>query len=104
VRFTAGESPAGGVPAGDVPFYVAHDVRESTIEPLTEVERDKLVVSAGVQFAGANTPVVATRDSAPRREPFWGVLLTALVALLVSELLLSTWLARQRTGLTVNTA
>jgi hypothetical protein len=104
VRFTAGESPAGGVPAGDVPFYVAYDVRESTIEPLTEVERGKLVVSAGVQFAGANTPVVATRDSAPRREPFWGVLLTALVALLLSELLLSTWLARQRTGLTVNTA
>jgi hypothetical protein len=98
IRFTRGESPAG-----DVPFHVSYDARESTIEPLAEVDRDKLLVPAGVQFSGANASTVATRDSAPRREPFWGILLAALVALLVSELLLSTWLARQRTGLTVST-
>ncbi|HJQ81636.1 MAG TPA: hypothetical protein VJ828_16860, partial [Lacipirellulaceae bacterium] len=98
IRFARGETPAG-----DVPFHVAYDATESTIEPLAEVDRDKLLVPAGVQFSGANASTVATRDSAPRREPFWGILLAALVALLVSELLLSTWLARQRAGLTVST-
>jgi hypothetical protein len=99
VRFTN-----GGAPAGDMPFHVTYDASESTIEPLAEADRDKLLAQAGVQFAGANAPKIATRDSAPRREPFWGILLAALVALLVSELLLSTWLARQRSGLTVSTA
>jgi hypothetical protein len=99
IRFTA-----GGSPAGDVPFHVAYDASESRIAPLTAVDRDKLLAQAGVQFAGAMAAAVQTRDSAPRREPFWGILLAALVALLVSELMLSTWLARQRSGLTVNTA
>jgi hypothetical protein len=99
IRFKSGNSPAG-----DVPFRVAHDASESTIEPLAEVDREKLLVPAGVQFGGAISPAVATRDSAPRREPFWGILLSVLVALLVGELLLSTWLARQRSGLTVSTA
>jgi hypothetical protein len=104
MRFTAGGAPAGGAPAGDVPFHVAYEASESTIEPLTAADRDKLLAQAGVQFAGAKTAAVQTRDSAPRREPFWGILLAALVALLVSELMLSTWLARQRSGLTVSTA
>jgi len=99
IRFASGKSSAG-----DVPFHVAHDASESTIAPLSEADREKFLVPAGVQFAGANAPVIATRDGAPRREPFWGILLSALVALLVSELLLSTWLARQRTGLTVSTS
>ncbi|HEX2474339.1 MAG TPA: hypothetical protein VHK01_06330, partial [Lacipirellulaceae bacterium] len=99
VRFTK-----GGVPAGDVPFHVAFDASESTIEPLAEADRDKLLTQAGVQFAGANAPSVATRESAPRREPFWGILLAALVALLVGELLMSTWLARQRSGMAVSTS
>ncbi len=99
IRFKSGNSPAG-----DVPFHVAHDASESTIARLAEADRAKLLVPAGVQFAGANAPAVATRDSAPRREPFWGILLTALVALLVGELMLSTWLARQRSGLSVSTA
>ncbi|HEY3394971.1 MAG TPA: hypothetical protein VGK58_19860, partial [Lacipirellulaceae bacterium] len=98
VRFTN-----SGAPAGDVPFHVAYDASESTIDILTDVARDNLLVPAGVQFAGANARAVATRDSAPRSEPFWGVLLAALVALLVGELLMSTWLARQRSGMAVST-
>jgi hypothetical protein len=98
VRFTGGPARVA-----DVPFHVARDASESTIEPLSALERDKVLIPAGVQFSGATAPAVATRDSAPRREPFWGILLAALVALLVGELLLSTWLARQRSGLTVST-
>jgi Aerotolerance regulator N-terminal/von Willebrand factor type A domain/CARDB len=98
VRFTS-----EGAPLGDVPFHVSYDASESTIDPLAEVDRNKLLVPAGVQFSGANAPALAKSDSAPRREPFWGILLAGLVALLVCELLLSTWLARQRTDLTVST-
>jgi hypothetical protein len=98
VRFTS-----GGAPSGAVPFHVAHDPRESNLEPLSETVRDKLLVRAGVQYAGTDAPVTSPREAAPRREPFWGYLLAALVALLASELLMSTWLARQRGGLAVST-
>ena len=93
----------GGSLVGEVPFHVAPDAAESNLAPLSEADRDKLLIPAGVQFAGAEAPVVAARETAPRREPFWGFLLAALVALLVSELLMSTWLARQRSGLVVST-
>jgi hypothetical protein len=93
----------GGAPVGDVPFHVAHDASESNLEPLRVADRDKILAPAGVQFAGAEAPVTTTREAAPRREPFWGILLAALVALLACELLMSTWLARQRGGLTVST-
>jgi hypothetical protein len=98
VRFTS-----NGSTASEVPFHVAYDVRESTFEPLAEADRDKLLVTAGVQFGGEATPIVAASDSAPRREPFWGYLLAALVALLVSELLMSGFLARQRSGMAIST-
>jgi hypothetical protein len=48
----------------------------------------------------ADTPLV---DLATRQEPVWGLLLGALVALLGGELLLSHWLARQRSGVAVST-
>jgi hypothetical protein len=99
VRFKAG----AGSPS-EVPFQVARDASESHFEPLAAEERDKLLVPAGVQFAGAEARVVPSRDSPPRREPFWGFLLAALVALLIGELLMSTWLARQRSGWAVSTS
>jgi hypothetical protein len=98
VRFSS-----GGAAVGEVPFHVAHDASESNLEPLSKADRDKLLIPAGVQFAGADAPVATTRETAPRREPFWSFLLAALVMLLISELLMSTWLARQRSGLTVST-
>jgi hypothetical protein len=98
VRFTL-----SGSPASDVPFHVAYDARESTYERLSEADREKLLAPAGIQFGSATTPIVAARDSAPRREPFWGYLLAALVALVVSELLMSGFLARQRSGMAIST-
>jgi hypothetical protein len=111
-RFTQTQLPgtyrvrfaASGTPAGEVPFHVALDTRESNLEPLNTAERDALLIPAGVQFAGAdNVATAATADTAPRREPFWSVLLAALVALLIVELLMSNWLARQRSGYAVST-
>jgi hypothetical protein len=93
----------GGAATSEVPFHVAHIASESNLEPLSETDRDKLLIPAGVQFAGTEVPAAATREAAPRREPFWGYLLAALVALLAGELLMSTWLARQRGGLVVST-
>jgi hypothetical protein len=99
VRFAS-----GGVPSGEAPFHVAYDARESHLEPLSEADRDALLVPAGVQFAGAEAVATAeTAASSPRREPFWTFLLAALVALLAAELLMSNWLARQRSGLAVST-
>jgi hypothetical protein len=98
VHFTS-----GGARSGAVPFHVARNADESNLEALANTVRDKLLIPAGVQFAGAEAPAATTRESAPRREPFWGYLLAALVALLAGELLMSTWLARQRSGLAVST-
>jgi hypothetical protein len=99
VRFTS-----GGEPSGEMPFHVAQEARESNLEPLNEPERDALLIPAGVQFAGAESVATAERaEPLPRREPFWTFLLAALVGLLAAELLMSNWLARQRSGLAVST-
>ena len=95
---------AGGSAATELPFHVQYDARESHLEPLTEADRDKLLAPAGVRFGSAVTPIVRASDSAPRREPFWGYLLAALVALVVSELLMSGFLARQRSGFSISTS
>jgi hypothetical protein len=98
VRFSS-----AGSPAGDVPFHVARDVSESDLRPLADADRTSLLIPAGVQLAGAEESAPQPADSSPRLDPFWGVLLAALVALLAGELLLSNWLARQRSGIAVST-
>ena len=99
VRFTS-----GGSAASEMPFHVGHDARESDLRPLNIADRNALLVPAGVQFAGSEAvAAVESTDTAPRREPFWSFLLAALVALLAGELFMSNWLARQRSGLAVNT-
>jgi hypothetical protein len=71
---------------------------------LNIADRDALLIPAGVQFAGVEDESTAdTPGAAPRREPFWSFLLAALVVLLACELLMSNWLARQRSGMAVNT-
>ena len=94
VRFTC-----GGNPVGQLPFHVARDARESDVTPMTDADRTKLA-AAGLQFGGAasQAEIASAAAEAPRREPFWGILLAALVALLAGELLLSGGLARQRHG------
>jgi hypothetical protein len=96
VRFKKGERAER-----DVPFQVARDESETDLRALTDPERAKLS-AAGVGFGTAPAIVSNTEQAAPRREPFWGVLLAALVALLAGELLLSSGLARQRHGLAVS--
>jgi hypothetical protein len=99
VRFSS-----SGTAASETPFHVAHDARESNLEPLNVADRDALLVPAGLQFAGVEAEsAVETANAAPRREPFWSFLLAALVALLAGELLMSNWLARQRSGMAVST-
>jgi hypothetical protein len=92
----------GGDPVGEVTFQVSRDARESNLSPLTDDDRGKLL-AAGVQFGVATAATASATDSAPRREPFWGLLLAALVVLLACELLMSSVLARQRGGFAVST-
>jgi hypothetical protein len=91
----------GGGPAGEVPFQVARDGTESELRPLSDDERGKLL-AAGLQFDGEAIVSTDEPEATPRREPFWGLLLTSLVLLLAGELLLSGGLARQRHGLAVS--
>ncbi|HEX3601360.1 MAG TPA: BatA domain-containing protein [Lacipirellulaceae bacterium] len=98
VRFTGGD--AGKT---DVPFHVIRDPRESELRQLSETQRSCLLVPAGLRFGPDVAPGVSTTKTEPRREPFWGILLAALVVLLAGELLMSSRLARLRSGLAVNT-
>ncbi len=97
VRFTG-----DGGPAGDVPFHVARDATESDLRVLGTAERDNLLEPAGVHFSGGAATLPEGNETAPRREPLWGMLLAALVALLASELLMANRLARQRAGFAVS--
>ena len=82
----------------DVPYRVAQDAAESDLRPLSESERDRLLEPVGVHFSDSEPSVPQGKETAPRREPLWGMLLPALVALLASELLMANRLARQRAG------
>jgi hypothetical protein len=94
---------AGGESVASVPFYVARDSHESQLEPLSATNRTELASAAGLLFDGAESADTPLVDLATRQEPVWGLLLGALVALLGGELLLSHWLARQRSGVAVST-
>jgi len=97
VRFTN-----DGAAAGDVPFHVAQDSAESNLKMLGTAERDSLLEPAGVHFSGEVAKLNPANETAPRREPLWGLLLAALVALLAGELLMASRLARQRAGFAVS--
>jgi hypothetical protein len=98
VRFTG-----QGTTNTEIPFHVARDVSESDIRPLDATDRESLLASAGVQFGRDMARVPSTSQTASRREPVWTFLLAALVALLIAELVLASWLARQRTGISLST-
>jgi hypothetical protein len=93
----------GGTPVAEVPFHVSRDATESDLRSIAEADRVSVLTPVGVQLAGAEESIPEPTESRPRLDPFWGVLLAALVALLAGELLLSNWLARQRSGLAVST-
>lgn len=89
-----------------LPFYVARDADESSLQPLESDQLAKLQEIAGLQFDGQTadtSAAIANIQPRPRAEPIWGTLLLALIGLLVGEQLLSNWLARQRSGVAVTT-
>lgn len=92
----------GGAPASEVPFHVAQDAIESDVHVLSNADRDAVLVPAGVSFSDVKTDLPQTTVDSPRREPLWGLLLAALVALLGGELLMANRLARQRSGFAVS--
>jgi hypothetical protein len=91
-----------GAAAGDVPFHVVQDSSESNLKALGTAERNNLLEPAGVHFSGAAAKLPEGNEKAARREPLWGMLLAALVALLAGELLMASRLARQRAGFVVS--
>jgi hypothetical protein len=97
----------GGETVGEIPYQVARDEVESNVTMLAEDQRSELAKSFGVRFDGteigdADAAEAAVAETAPRREPLWGVLLSALVVLLVAELFLANLIARQRQGYEVS--
>jgi len=96
VHFTSGS------PAADVPFHVSQDANESDLRALAAADRDGILVPAGIAFSDVKTELPKATVDKPRREPIWGLLLAALVALLGSELLLANRLSRQRSGFAVS--
>ena len=97
VRFRDGDKLVS-----ETPFYVSRDATESYLEPLGDTERRDVLRAAGLQFDGEGSSFRGGTEVARRREPIWGVLLVALVALIAGELLLANRLARQRHGFAVN--
>lgn len=99
VRFRRGDETLA-----EVPYHVARDAKESELSPLAPNDRERLAKAFGVQFEESPVVAAAPVDAPPRREPVWGALLAALVALLVAELFMANLLARQRTGFEVSAA
>jgi len=92
---------AGGETVGEVAYSVTRDAAESNFEPLGETERREVLAAAGVKFEGETAANRGSTELARRREPLWGALLVALVALLAGEMLLANRLARSRHGMPV---
>jgi hypothetical protein len=99
VRFKSGNETLA-----EVPFQVARDAQESDLKVLDPSDRERLAKSFGVRFDEVAETAPSTVVAAPRREPVWGALLVALVALLVAELFVANLLARQRHGFEVSPA
>lgn len=95
----------GDTTVGEVPYQVKRAEAESDLTMLKEDERAALAKSFGVRFDGTEVEDAAgeaVAKVAPKREPLWGVLLSALVVLLVAELFLANLIARQRQGYEVS--
>lgn len=78
------------------PFHVRRDVRESDLTALSVSGRQALAVGAGARFV--DDPLVDTPQGTrtPRVEPVWSLLLAAIVAFMVVELLLAGRMTRRR--------
>ena len=88
--------------SGSLPFHVARDPRESQLTFLEDSERDT-ITAGGVVFGKELPETQATIESTAEQEPIWQVLLVALIVMLTAELLISSWLTRQRSGPALST-
>ena len=79
-----------------LPFNVARDPEESTLAPLTAVERESLAEAGGIRFCGRADEMDIAPSEIPTEKPIWSALLIALVVLLPLELILATRSARGR--------
>jgi hypothetical protein len=82
-----------------VEYHVQRTAGESDFRPLSEAERSRLTSLSGIQFGSGTGPQASDADALaadPPREPLWGLLLAALVALLACELILANLLSRRR--------
>ncbi len=94
---------SGNETVASLPFYVARDTGESSWQVISEEEREKLLSALGLH-TGADSSVAPQQAQAIRpEEPIWEFLLLLLIVFLASELLLSNWLGRQRSGVAVST-
>jgi uncharacterized cupredoxin-like copper-binding protein len=91
-----------GSPAS-LPYYVARDPGESQLVFAEDAERERIAAS-GVVFGTELPDVQVAEESTAQGEPIWQALLVALIALLAGELLLSSWITRQRSGTPVTAA
>lgn len=91
-----------GSPAS-LPYHVARDPRESQLVFADDAQREKIAEN-GVVFGNELPEVQVAEESTAQQEPIWQALLIALIALLAGELLLSSWITRQRNGTPVTAA
>jgi hypothetical protein len=88
--------------AGSIPFHVARDARESQLVFADAAERER-IAGSGVVFGTELPDLHVAEESTAQQEPIWQALLVALIAMLAGELLLSSWITRQRSGPTAVT-
>src|SRR5690606_4126164 len=86
-----------------LPFYVARDPVESQLVFADGTERER-IASRGIVFGTELPDLQVAEESTAQGEPLWRVLLVALIVLLAGELLLSSWITRQRSGPPVTAA
>ncbi len=80
------------------PFYVGRDAEESNLQPLDDSQQQALSETGPVRFAGELLALPRVSGGKQKREPLWNLLLAALLLLMVTELLLARWSAKQRVG------
>jgi hypothetical protein len=89
--------------AASMPFHVARDPGESQLTFIDDAQRESIQAS-GVVFGTELPQQQVVQESTAQQEPIWQALLVGLIALLAAELLISSWLTRQRSGPALSTS
>ncbi|MDZ4659935.1 MAG: BatA domain-containing protein [Bythopirellula sp.] len=89
--------------SGSMPFHVARDPQESQLNFIDDLQREAIAAS-GVIFGTELPETQVVEESTAQQEPIWQLLLVALIVLLALELLISSWITRQRSGPALSTS